>query len=198
MLKLILVFAVPIIVGLAVLAALEARKRQSPKISLDDGAPPSEDTPAFQARGHLMSKAEREFHDVLLGIVGPRGYRLFPQIPLPCLVSLPSVPNRQAWINKTDRKRVDFVLCEPKQLRVILAIELDDASHGRDDRKERDGLVENILKKAGVPLLRQKCDPRGYVRDDLARAVNAALGNPSGSPATPLAPPSSPRRGASA
>lgn len=36
----------------------------------------------------------------------------------------------------------------------VLAIEYDDRSHERPDRKERDIEVENILASVGLPLLR--------------------------------------------
>jgi very-short-patch-repair endonuclease len=139
----------------------------------------TEALPDFRRCECFMSKAEREFHDVLLGIVGPQGYRLFAQVPLTRLVKLPSgLEKRQSWQNRIDRKSVDFVLCEPRMLRPVLAIELDDSSHEREDRKQRDGLVERILEKAGVPLLRRKCEARGYKREELAAAVSERLEAP--------------------
>ncbi|MEX2217373.1 MAG: DUF2726 domain-containing protein [Phycisphaerales bacterium] len=154
-------------------------------------APAPTTLPAFQRRDYLLTAAERQFHDVLLALVAPRGYRLFVQTPLTCLVSLPpGVPDRQAWLNRIDRKTVDFVLCEPKALRPVLAIELDDSSHQRESRKQRDALVESNLAAAGVPLLRWKCDPRGYKREELAQAIAASLAGAEGTVPAPSATPS--------
>jgi very-short-patch-repair endonuclease len=53
-----------------------------------------------------------------------------------------------------NRKSVDFILCDKAYISPKLAIELDDRSHERPDRQERDKEVERILKDAGLPLLR--------------------------------------------
>ena len=53
-----------------------------------------------------------------------------------------------------DRKSVDFVFCDKDYCRPLLAIELDDYSHNREDRKIRDAEVERILQQAQLPLLR--------------------------------------------
>jgi hypothetical protein len=167
-----LLLLVLVIGGLALIAAY--LKTTGKLAFLADPEPkPTEALPQFRRCEYFMSKAEREFHDVLLGIVGPQGYRLFAQVPLTRLVKLPSgVEKRQSWQNRIDRKSVDFVLCEPRGLRPVLAIELDDSSHEREDRKTRDGLVEKIFEKAGVRLLRWRCDLRGYKREELAAAVS--------------------------
>jgi very-short-patch-repair endonuclease len=57
-----------------------------------------------------------------------------------------------------------------------LVIELDDASHERSDRKDRDEFLERALKAAGVPLLRV---PRGtrnvYQREVVAARIRQAI-----------------------
>jgi very-short-patch-repair endonuclease len=56
--------------------------------------------------------------------------------------------------NKIACKHVDFVLCD-KELNILLAIELDDSSHNRQDRKERDEIVNAAFRSAGLPLMRE-------------------------------------------
>ena len=51
-------------------------------------------------------------------------------------------------------KHVDFVLAEIETLHPIAAIELDDSSHQRADRRLRDELLDDLFEKAGFPLLR--------------------------------------------
>jgi hypothetical protein len=51
-------------------------------------------------------------------------------------------------------KHVDFVLAEAENLQPIAAIELDDSSHQRADRRLRDQLLDDLFEKAGLPLLR--------------------------------------------
>lgn len=55
--------------------------------------------------------------------------------------------------NKIDRKTVDFVVADG-EWKPMVAIELDDRSHERGDRRRRDADVERWLGQAGVRLVR--------------------------------------------
>ncbi len=46
------------------------------------------------------------------------------------------------------------MLVKPATFEVVCAIELDDASHILQERKERDGFVDEALRSAGLRLLR--------------------------------------------
>ncbi len=59
----------------------------------------------------------------------------------------------RTYTNKIDRKHVDFLLCHPKTMQPIVGIELDDSSHQRQDRKERDDFVDGVFKAARLPLI---------------------------------------------
>lgn len=56
--------------------------------------------------------------------------------------------------NQIDRKRVDFVLVDPATFATHTVIELDDRSHARPDRMQRDTFVEEMLAQAGIDLVR--------------------------------------------
>jgi len=58
-----------------------------------------------------------------------------------------------AW-SHINQKSVDFVLCDKEDVRIVLAIELDDKTHDDDKRMERDQMVEDIFREAELPLLR--------------------------------------------
>ncbi|EBP7219096.1 DUF2726 domain-containing protein, partial [Salmonella enterica] len=53
--------------------------------------------------------------------------------------------------------------------RIIVAVELDDRSHQAPKRQRRDLLLEEVLKQAGIPLL------RGDDEQQLAERVRAHL-----------------------
>ena len=63
---------------------------------------------------------------------------------------------RTSALNRITAKHVDFVLCRPHDLSVVCAVELDDKTHERKDRRARDVFLENALAAAEVPLLRVK------------------------------------------
>lgn len=108
----------------------------------------------YSHKQFFLSRAEHEFYDVLVSAVG-QDYHVFAQVHLPTIID--HKVRGQNWrpaLAHIDRKSVDFVLCDKKYISPKLAIELDDKSHEREDRKERDIEVERILKEAGLPLLR--------------------------------------------
>ena len=108
----------------------------------------------YNRKNFFLTRAEHECCDALVEAVGTE-YRIFAQVHLPTLVD--HTVRGQDWraaLAHINRKSVDFVLCDKAYLSPKLAIELDDKSHERSDRQERDREVERILHEAGVPLLR--------------------------------------------
>lgn len=61
---------------------------------------------------------------------------------------------RPLSIGRVASKHVDFVLCHPRTVAPALVIELDEASHQLPERQERDIFLNEILRVAGIPLLR--------------------------------------------
>jgi very-short-patch-repair endonuclease len=109
---------------------------------------------SYRRRQFFMTKAEHECYKALMHAVGS-DYFIFAQVHLPTIID-EKVPGQdwraaRAHIN---RKSVDFVLCDKEYINPRLAIELDDSSHEREDRQERDIEVERMLAEAHMPLLR--------------------------------------------
>jgi hypothetical protein len=111
----------------------------------------------------FMSPAEVSFFHVLQQVTNNRLY-INSKVRLGDVFWVKPRDKRQfrAYRNKIDRKHVDFLLCDPATLRPIVAIELDDKSHQRQDRQERDAFVDKVFNAAGVPLLHVPAK-RGYV-----------------------------------
>lgn len=110
----------------------------------------------YERKNFLISKAEHEFFDILIEILNNK-YYIFTQVHLPTI--LEHKLKGQNWrgaFSHINQKSVDFVICDKDYLRPLLVIELDDMSHNREDRKERDKDVEEILASANLPLLRIK------------------------------------------
>lgn len=59
-----------------------------------------------------------------------------------------------AAFNKISQKHIDFLICRNDDWMPMLGIELDDDSHNRKDRKERDMFVNTLFASTGLPLLR--------------------------------------------
>jgi hypothetical protein len=121
--------------------------RFSGKISEDADSLPYEKKPS------LLSTAERSFYGVLCQAVDHR-YSIFAKVRLGDLLEIPwGTPKVRSYLNRINRKHVDFVLCDPTSFSPLLVIELDDSSHDREDRQERDAFVDAALDAAGLAIL---------------------------------------------
>jgi hypothetical protein len=124
----------------------------------------------FRRKEYFMTKKESDFYKALHNAVGDE-YIVFAQVHLSTIVD--EKIEGQDWRAARahiDRKSVDFVLCDKEYISPKLAIELDDLTHEREDRKSRDEIVEGVLAQAGVPLLRIKTSEHGPL-DELAEMI---------------------------
>lgn len=129
----------------------------------------------YEKRPRLLTEAELAFYRVLHSATAG-DWPLFAMVRLADLIQVkPQSSGGQAWQNKIQAKHLDFVLCDPDTLEAKLAIELDDASHEKPDRKARDHFVDQALSAAGLPILRVECAPQ-YDRGALRKSIREKLG----------------------
>jgi hypothetical protein len=119
-----------------------------------DHKPAPADYP-YHLRDEFLSPAEQSFYLVLRAATVDWG-TVCPKVGLGDIFwaksSDPSI--YRTATNRIDRKHVDFLLCDPNTMRPLLGIELDDRSHQRADRQERDDFVEHVFAAAQLPLVR--------------------------------------------
>lgn len=142
-----LIPVVLILVVIAVVALIAVQKGRG------QAAAPEE--PSFDACKELFSPAERSFFGVLEQAVGGE-LKVLGKVRLGDLIQPVkglSQSERTKSRNRIQQKHIDFVLCRPDTLEVVGLVELDDASHGRKDRADRDDFVDKALASAGVPVL---------------------------------------------
>lgn len=123
----------------------------------------------YLRKDFIMTQSERDFFEVLFSIVGNQ-YHVFPQVHLDVILN--HKVRGQNWFGAfrhINEKSVDFVICDKAYIKPLLAIELDDRSHEREDRKERDGEVGRILNEASMPLLRFKNER--FDKEEIKRIV---------------------------
>jgi len=109
----------------------------------------------YKQRDRFLSSAELSFYHVLRSVVQDQAI-INNKVNLNDIVyvSKKDASQYRIYTNKIDRKHVDFLLCNPKTLQPILAIELDDKSHQRADRKARDEFINKVFDTVHLPLLR--------------------------------------------
>lgn len=162
-----ILFAVIVLVFLVicVLRVISEREKLSsaPRILLFEKAPP------------LFSPAERSFYGVLEQAIGD-DYRIFAKVRLGDVIQPKKGLEKSSYYaarNMIDRKHLDYVICGKTDFVPVGAIELDDKSHQRQDRKERDDLVDRALDDAGIPILHFSVRTTYSVQDVRLNIANA-------------------------
>lgn len=143
----------------------------------------------YRLRDDFLSPAEFSFYRVLLTAVASRA-TVCPKVNLADLFFVVRPNENQGFRNKIDRKHVDFLVCSPATMKPLCGIELDDASHARRDRQERDEFVDQVFEVAGLPLVRvpaQSAYSPNVLASMLERHLStAATSRPTGMPVPAL------------
>lgn len=107
----------------------------------------------YHSRKTLLSQGEAAFFAPLQQAVNGK-YLIMSKVRLADVVSCSSRDWHSGYGGAISQKHLDFVLCEPRTMRFILAVELDDRTHDAEDRKRRDRFVNRVLAVVELPLLR--------------------------------------------
>ncbi|MCB1232356.1 MAG: DUF2726 domain-containing protein [Verrucomicrobiae bacterium] len=126
----------------------------------------------YGKRDAFLSPAEVSFFHVVKSILPP-DYHLVTKVRLLDLFFVRQPHQNQAARNRIDRKHVDFVICDAKTMDPVMAIELDDQTHRRKDRQERDQFVDEVFRVAGIPLIHIPA-AKGYQVDEIRRLLREA------------------------
>ncbi len=106
-------------------------------------------------RCNLLTKRELSFYIALKTIADEKNLTVLSKIRVADLVQVQAYGSeRQVFFNKVSRKHVDFALANPKNLEIVLLIELDDHTHDDNERYKRDKFIESVYEKTGYKLLK--------------------------------------------
>ncbi len=87
-----------------------------------------------------------------------------------------TIPRHSFWrhFSQISQKHIDFVLIDSQDFRTLCLIELDDKSHGRFDRIQRDRFVNQVMAQTEIPLHRFPVQRR-YDCAEILRALIGSL-----------------------
>lgn len=129
----------------------------------------------YRKKDYLLTKAERSFYGALLNAAKDQRVVVFAKVRLGDLLYLPKgTENRASYWNKIQSKHIDFLICDQDNVKPLLAVELNDSSHERADRAERDAFLFNALKSADLPLM-QITAQHTYNVSELSARIKEAL-----------------------
>ena len=110
----------------------------------------------YDAVDMVLTPTEQQFATVLRDSL-PAAYDIMVQVALQRVVTVRNPRRGQPWRdkrwNQISQKSLDFVVIRRADSKLMLAIELDDATHLQANRIARDELLDAIMHDAGLPLL---------------------------------------------
>ena len=119
---------------------------------------PTRGTPRrhYDAVAMVLTPTEQQFATVLRDSL-PAAYDIMVQVALQRVVTVRNPRRGQPWRdkrwNQISQKSLDFVVIRRADSKLMLVIELDDATHLQANRIARDELLDAIMHDAGLPLV---------------------------------------------
>ncbi len=138
----------------------------------------------YKVNFSLLVKSELPFYHVLSAVVGEK---ICPKVRLGDVFFVVDFKENLPQYFNIASKHIDFLLCEPRTMKPMVGIELDDIGHNRQDRKERDEFVKKVFEAAGLPLIHIPVQPK-YDPHMLAKRLAPYVGDASGQSNSPAMP----------
>ena len=131
----------------------------------------------YEKTDTLLTPAERSFFGVLEQALDGTA-RVFAKVRVGDILKVSRGLNRSKYtsaLNRINMKHVDFVICKNDDLSILGAIELDDRSHQKTARKQRDTFIDQAFTAAQVPLLRIPAK-QSYPIEEVSRLLSENFG----------------------
>lgn len=155
----------------------EIFKPKSKQNILTSENPKVKEEPLFNPtykRKFLLTKNELYFYKELKKVADQLNLSVLAKVRMADLVEPKS--SGKAYYSefaKIKAKHVDFALCTPDNLYIVLLIELDDNSHNSSNTVERDAFVETVYKATGYKLYRAR--GTANLEKDITQLLNSDL-----------------------
>lgn len=104
---------------------------------------------SYERKYSLLSTNELKFYKLLKKIADEMNFSLFTQVSLYQIVK----SKNQTAFNRIRSKSIDFVLTDNNS-NIKVCIELDDITHKRNDRIQRDKFINELFNELNITLLR--------------------------------------------
>ena len=141
----IITIVVIVLLALMVVAAIGAKAKASSARAATNALP-------YRLRPFLTAAELRFFH--VLKLAMNDNARICPKVRLADIFNVVGPTEGQVGHrNRISQKHVDFLLCDPATMVPMCAVELDDSSHRRRKRRERDHFVDEVFRQCGLTLV---------------------------------------------
>lgn len=109
-------------------------------------------------KAQVLTEREKNFYETIRPIAEKLDLNVSSKVRLADIVNVSDEIQKQSniWWSKFEKisqKHIDFALQDKSNLEIKLLIEIDDYTHQRADRIERDEFVDSVCKQANIPIL---------------------------------------------
>lgn len=152
-----IIFLLIFLVILLLLKNINSKKNNTPKINYNN----------FK-KTNLLTNREKKQYFLLREITDELDLILFTKVRIADLIVVKD--QNYSDFNRIKAKHIDFVICD-QNINVVCGLEIDDSTHQRPDRVERDIFVNKLFKTCKIPLIRTY----GIQNDDIFEQIDALL-----------------------
>ena len=115
-------------------------------------------TKYYRPKRYITTLTENIFYKILLDIAKELDLILYSQVSLYAIIEVKkekySKKECDELFDDIKAKTIDFVLVDKKTNKIKICLELDDGTHKKWDRIERDKFINKLFKDLEIPLLR--------------------------------------------
>ena len=126
----------------------------------------------YKAKRYVITLNELNFYTILIDIVKEMDMILFSQVALYNIIETKG--NNQTAFNKIRSKTIDFVIVDKNNCRIKLCIELDDYTHKKQNRIERDKFINQLFNDLNINLIRFKVS-NYYNKEALKKRIKESM-----------------------
>ncbi|MBQ2620357.1 MAG: DUF2726 domain-containing protein [Thermoguttaceae bacterium] len=142
-------------------------------VSKSDGG-----TENYKRKSCILTQTENEFYSQLFNALHQAGLDVivWPQVNVSSIIESVGKDSQQRMkaFNRICRKSVDYVIVNKRTRETLVCIELDDYTHNRNSRKERDNFINSIFNNVGIPLLRIRAE-QNYDFNEIVSTVKRMM-----------------------
>lgn len=129
--------------------------------------------PPYRLRTDFLTPSEALFFQLVKSML-PEQVIICPKVYLADLFSAASSESYPNSSFSLDGQMVDFLVYDPKKLKPVFAIDLDDSPPPQRDSSRRDQFIDQIFSIAGLPLIRVPAR-QAYNMNELSELIQKAL-----------------------
>ena len=156
-------------------ARVKAEPKQKPNKSTQRKDKIVQPIKSYRPR-YLLSLNEKSQYNYLKPITDKLNLTLFIKIRLADIIE-PANKKDYSAFNKIKSKHVDFVVCS-SNLKIVTVIEIDDNSHKKSNRIDRDSFVDTILNNCGINIIHSYNLTTSNIEEQLITLTTSKITSP--------------------